>query len=25
MYISYEFMEQQTPITKVMLEVYDLG
>jgi len=25
MYISYEFMEQQTPITKVMLEAYDLG
>jgi len=25
MYISYEFMEQQTSITKVMLEVYGLG
>jgi len=25
MYISYEFMEQHTPITKMMLEVYDLG
>jgi len=25
MYISYEFMEQLTTITKVMLAVYGLG
>jgi len=25
MYISYEFMEQHTSITKMMLKVYDLG